>query len=116
MWGDQQPPNVFRSDQISRSVVSDSLRPNVLLLNNFSNQRRICLILGLPLTGLRRKREAQHGDAKDNIMISPLSMKRLKYIISSNFSKAMQLLNVAVRIQMKFCLTLKYDTDFDSLT
>ena len=42
----------------------DRQPPNVLLLNSFSNQRRICLTLGLPLPGAGRKREARQGAAE----------------------------------------------------
>ena len=42
----------------------DPQPPNVLLLNSFSNQRRVCLTLGLPLPGAGRKREARQGGAE----------------------------------------------------
>ncbi|KAB0369560.1 hypothetical protein FD755_018553, partial [Muntiacus reevesi] len=46
---------------VTLKALFKSQTPNVFLLNSFSNQRRIYLILGLPLPGAGRKQEARQG-------------------------------------------------------
>lgn len=51
---------------------------------------------------------SQHVDAKGNIMVSPLAMKKLKGIVASNLSRAMQLLSVGAGIQIQVCTNVLY--------